>query len=106
MRRCGITQRLAPMMKLPPAGIVDGEPFVAGALPVVLDQWSLSALLACPPAHDIAQNRATRRQAMIRARYGVMPSVRTGDTATPESVVSIICPLPMNSATLWLPSGP
>jgi hypothetical protein len=46
------------------------------------------------------------RQLMIRVMYGVMPEVRTGDTVTAGSVASIICPFPMKSATLWLPSGP
>ncbi len=52
------------------------------------------------------QKKRPEGQAMMRTRYGVMSLVRTGDTATPESVVSTICPLPMNNATLWVPSGP
>jgi len=48
----------------------------------------------------------SRHHSMIRVKYGVMPSVRTGEAVTAGSVASSICPLPKNIATLWLPLGP
>ena len=50
--------------------------------------------------------RIGRFQAIMRTKYGVMSLVRTEETATPWSVVSTIWPLPMNNATLCVPSGP
>ena len=65
---------------------------------------STTAVIALPPARRIIDEITDLYWAHCLEYY--KPSVRTGDTATPESVVSTICPLPMNSATLWVPSGP
>ena len=112
-RNCSLltAPRSVPVRVKPGAGAP-----TAGSSPTVLMGFPRKVICAmrtvCQGPRDAPEPGAptTRVRAgyrsMMRVRYGAIPAVRTGETVTAGGVDSSIRPLPRNSATLWLPSGP